>query len=273
MSREPGLGQSGPGRFHPPFAITRKQLRHGIIQYFRNKQSAVKCVGNTRDCLMVIDCCEHCSQIPSGSFGGQESACDCTDSLPFQGDRDMEYVETGMNRERMRWLGRIAPEQNLYYQVAVYYPELLFVTMALNDFVRLYAKKIARSAVFPLTDKRVLWDPAIAKVRLLQSQVDACLKDAISPASYKRIINLMHHDYPWMDNYYDQYLDLLNIRYLELEHREARKKALLTTVKRMVEQGPEYHRLIDSVREFARDSGCPVEAVNLAEGYPDTIDW
>ena len=191
----------------------------------------------------------------------------------FQGDRDMEYVETGMNRERMRWLGRIAPEQNLYYQVAVYYPELLFVTMALNDFVRLYAKKIARSAVFPLTDKRVLWDPAIAKVRLLQSQVDACLKDAISPASYKRIINLMHHDYPWMDNYYDQYLDLLNIRYLELEHREARKKALLTTVKRMVEQGPEYRRLVDSVREFARDSGCPVEAVNLAEGYPDTIDW
>lgn len=191
----------------------------------------------------------------------------------FQGDRDLEYVESGMDRDKMRWMGRIAPEQNLYYQVAVLYPELLFVTMALDDFVRLYAKKRARSAPFPLLDRRVTWDINVAQVRLLQSKVDACVKEAVSEASYKRIINLMHHDYLWLDGYVDQYLDLLNIRYLELETALARKQALLTTVKRMVEKGSEYRRLADQLEQFARESGAFLDNITLAENYPEHIDW
>lgn len=191
----------------------------------------------------------------------------------FQGDRELEYVKTGMSRDRMRWLGRIAPEQNLYYQVPVLYPELLFVTMALNDFVRLYSQKLARSQPFPLLDKRVLWDPAVAAVRLLQSQVAGCLRDAVSPASYGRIMNLMHHHSPWMAHYCHQYLDIVNLRYLDLADGQQRKKALLTTVKRLVEKGPEYQGLVASIHDFARVNGCLVDDVRVSPGYPETIDW
>jgi hypothetical protein len=100
VSREPGLGQTGPDRLNLRFAITGKQLGHGIIQYLRSKQSAVKCVGNTCNRLMMIDCREHCCQIPSGSFGGQESACDRTDSLPLQGDRDIAHIDVVAGKDR-----------------------------------------------------------------------------------------------------------------------------------------------------------------------------
>lgn len=134
----------------------------------------------------------------------------------IQGDREVEFVPNGMDSDRMKFLELITPEKNLYYRCQVYYPEALFVTIALNDFIRLYAKKQAKSAPFPLLDKKNLWDSAIANVRLFQSQVINCVKEAVTEASFKRIMNLMHKDDPWTDGYATQYLDLLNIRYLNI---------------------------------------------------------
>ncbi|NMP21880.1 DUF6904 family protein [Sulfobacillus harzensis] len=191
----------------------------------------------------------------------------------FQGDREVEFVPNHMDRERMRWHGIIAPEQNLYYKVSIYYPELLFVVSALNQFIRLTAKKMANSARNPLTDKRAAWDGAIAQVRLFQSQVAKCLKEAVTDASYHRMMTLMHRDYPWMEEYMDQYLDLLNIRYLYLESREERQRALLTTVKRMVERGAEYQDLVRDIWREALAQGCRVDELTLVKEYPDDIAW
>lgn len=126
----------------------------------------------------------------------------------FQGDREFEFVRNGMDADRMRMLEMITPEKNLYYKCQVYYPEALFVTIALNDFIRLYAKKQAKSAPFPLLDKKNLWDSAIANVRLFQGEVVKCLQKVVTEASFKRMLNLMHKDYPWVHGYATQYLDM-----------------------------------------------------------------
>jgi len=89
----------------------------------------------------------------------------------FQGDREFEFVRNGMDVDRMKLLEMITPEKNLYFKCQVYYPEALFVTLALNDFIRLYAKKQVKSAPFPLLDKKNLWDAHIATARLFQSLV------------------------------------------------------------------------------------------------------
>ncbi|SIT04140.1 DUF6904 family protein [Alicyclobacillus vulcanalis] len=119
----------------------------------------------------------------------------------FQGDREIEFVPNGMDEDRMKFLGLIAPEKNLYYACQIYYPEALFVTIALNDFIRLYAKKQARTAPIPLLDKRVQWDAHIATARLFQSLVMSCLREVVTEASFKRIMNLMHKDSVWMDGW------------------------------------------------------------------------
>ncbi|SHJ72914.1 DUF6904 family protein [Alicyclobacillus tolerans] len=213
-----------------------------------------------------------------GEFPAYEGARLCVLGLCYdlrhavQGDREVGFVPNGMDADRMKFLGLIAPEKNLYYKVNALYPEILFVTIALNDFIRLYAKKQAKSAPFPLLDKKNLWDSAIANVRLFQSQVINCVKAVVSEASFKRITNLMHKDYPWTDGYATQYLDLLNIRYLNIGDREERAKALSTTVKRMVEKGKEYQQVEQEVRAMAREHNCSVEDISLVEDYPD-VEW
>ena len=191
----------------------------------------------------------------------------------FQGDREFEFIPNGMNEDKMKFLGMITPEKNLYYKANFYYPEILFVTVAINDFIRLYSRKQTKSAPFPLLDKRNLWDRHIAHARLFQSLVIHCLQDAVTEASFKRMLNLMHRDYPWTDGYATQYLDMLNIRYLAIEDKEERAKALSTTVKRMVEKGKEYQGIERDVRNMAIEHNCPTENISLSWDYPDEIAW
>ncbi|GMA64172.1 hypothetical protein NZD89_02315 [Alicyclobacillus fastidiosus] len=191
----------------------------------------------------------------------------------FQGEREFEFVRNGMDEDRMKLLEMITPEKNLYYKCQVYYPEALFVTMAINDFIRLYAKKQAKSAPFPLVDKKNLWDAHIATARLFQSLIANCLKEIVTEASFKRIMNLLNKDYTWTDGYTTQYLDLLNIRYLNFEDKEERAKALSTIVKRMVEKGKEYQEIERDVREMAIANNCSTEDISLSWDYPEQIEW
>lgn len=190
----------------------------------------------------------------------------------FMGDREVEFVPNGMNEDTMKLMGLITPDKNLYYKCYVYYPEVLFVTMALNDFIRLYAKKRAKTAAFPLLDKTNMWDSSIANVRVFQAEVAKCLQEAVTEASFKRMMNLMHNDYPWTDDYAIQYLDMLNIRYLHLESYEERQKALSAMVKRMVDKGKEYQLVEQEAKAMARENHCLVEDISWAEDYPE-VEW
>ncbi len=191
----------------------------------------------------------------------------------FQGDREFESVHNGMDSDRMKFLEMITPEKNLYYKCQVYYPEALFIAIALNDFIRLYARKQAKRSRFPLLDKQNLWDEHIATSRLFQSLIIHCLKEVVTEASFKRIMNLMHQDYSWANGYATQYLDMLNIRYLKIGDKDERAKALSTTVKRMVEKGKGYRRVEEEVSAMARKHNCPVEDIRFVEKYPEEIGW
>lgn len=190
----------------------------------------------------------------------------------FQGDREVEFIENGMDTDKMKFMGLIAPESNVYYKVNIYYPEILFVTIALNDFIHLYAKKQAKTSPFPLLDKKNQWDSSIANVRLFQSLVVNCVKEIVTDASFKQMMNLMDKNNPKTDEHVTQYLDLLNIRYLKIGDREERGKALPTMVKRMVEKGKEYRELEERVRTMARDHGSSTEDISLVADYPE-VEW
>jgi hypothetical protein len=81
----------------------------------------------------------------------------------MMGDREFEFVDNGMDDFKMRKLSVIAPDKNVYLKINVLWPELLFVMMALNDFILLYAKKKARVSYKSVLDRRNIWDASIAK--------------------------------------------------------------------------------------------------------------
>lgn len=190
----------------------------------------------------------------------------------IMGDREVEFVPNGMDPHRMKLMSIVTGEKNLYYKCHVYYPEALFVSIALNDFVRLYAKRRAKSAFSPLLDKKNIWDPSIAQVRLFQAAIMGCVAHTVTEASFSRMRNLMYKDYTWTEYYITQYLDMLNIRYLEMD-KEERTKALPTMVKRLCEQGTEYRDMEREIRELAREHRCPIEEISLIADYPEEVDW
>jgi hypothetical protein len=186
------------------------------------------------------------------------------------GDRNIEFVDNGMDYDKIKRLGVVSSDKNLYYTVTVLWPEILYVFLALNDFVRLYAKSRSKTSPTPILDAFNLWDSNIAQVRLFQSLVVACLNEIVSETSFRRIMKLMALPSPVLDA--TQYVDLLNMRFVNMDP-DKRKKSLLTMVKRLVEQGPEYQQLRQEVDHVATKNHCEFSDIDFSWSYPEKIDW
>ncbi len=188
----------------------------------------------------------------------------------MMGDRDIEFVDNDMYYDKIKRLGVVSSDKNLYYTVSILWPEILYVFLALNHFVRLYARNRAKTSPTPILDAANLWDSDIAQVRLFQSLVVACLKEIVSETSFRRILKLMVLPAPVLDA--TQYVDLLNMKFLGGDP-DKRKKSLLTTVKRLVEQGTEYQQLRQEVDYLAKKNHCEFNDIDFSWSYPEKIDW
>ncbi len=180
----------------------------------------------------------------------------------LMGDREIIFVDNGMDEDKMKRTSMITPGKNVYLSVEVLWPEMLFVQMALNDFIQFKHRN----------NKHYWWDKTIATVRKLQAAVADCIKQTVSEAAYRRTLNLMIRDYPWIDNYATQYLDFLNCRFLDME-REKRKKNITIMAKRLAEQGPEYQEVRREVIAAAKKHNCPVDNIKANLDFPEEIDW
>lgn len=123
----------------------------------------------------------------------------CTDLRhAIQGDPEVELKDSGFESNKMRSTVNDVSEDTSGYTrpCTISYPEVLFVTMFLNDFIRDYARKKAVGCRLPLLDEINLWDADIAYVRLFQSLVVNCLEEVVTEASFKRILNLMSKGLP-----------------------------------------------------------------------------
>ena len=79
------------------------------------------------------------------------------------GHRDFTFVFNGLTDEVRQWHGIVAPDRNVYLSIQVLWPELLFCTMALNDFAELRARKLAGSRHGAFEDRNVIWDSTLAR--------------------------------------------------------------------------------------------------------------
>ena len=188
------------------------------------------------------------------------------------GDREIESVDNGMDDEKKRRMSVLAPDKNVYLKINVLWPEMLFVTMALNDFIRLYARKKAKKSYDFMLDKQNIWDEAIALVRFFQAAVVKCIKETVSEASFSRMMNLMNKDYTWFDGYTRQYLDILNCRFIDMDS-EKRLKSIPIMTKRLAERGEEYQQVRAEVAATAREYNTYEANIKPPVDYPEDIEW
>lgn len=190
----------------------------------------------------------------------------------LQGDREIEFVDNGMDADKMKWMSVITPDKNVYLKINMLWPEMLFVTMALNDFIRLYARKKAKKSYDVMLDRLNIWDESIAHVRVFQSAIAKCIKKTVSEASFRRMMNLMNKDYTWVDGYATQYLDILNCRFLDMS-REKRLKSIPTIAKRLAEHSDEYRQVKAEIVAAAKKFSTTEDNIRLQDDYPEYIEW
>jgi len=190
----------------------------------------------------------------------------------LMGDREVILTDNGVSAEMMKYHSLIPSNKNTYLGFNVLWPELLFVTMALNDFVKLHAKKLAKNSYNPTLDYRSIWDSSIAYVRSFQAAIASHIMDTIPVTSYSRILKLMNKNNNFFGNYVTQYIDELNIKFIAMT-KEKREKNITIMAKRIAEQGEDYYKLKSVVFEAARKYNCSITELRSSLEYPEDFDW
>lgn len=194
----------------------------------------------------------------------------------LMGNREMEFIDNGIDEEKKRRMSVLAPEKNVYLKIYVLWPEMLFVTMALNEFLKLHAQKLAKKKYSSdlFSENKVIWDKSIAQVRLLQAAVADCLKKIMSDNVYVRILNILNDRFVFIEGYITQYIDILNERFIEM-NKEKRLKNLSNIAKKIAGRwkNQEYCDLEHQLREDAEKYNCSVEDLRLDLDFPEDIEW
>ncbi|WP_188206852.1 DUF6904 family protein [Alkalibacillus aidingensis] len=183
----------------------------------------------------------------------------------FMGNREYTFVDNGLNEDAMEWLGLDDAKGNLYLTFPIYYPEILMIVMALNDFMDRYE---SQNAVLKQ------WDLTVQTVRKFQAAVIQSLQETLKPQTFKMMLNHMSKHSVRFDHYYTQYIDELNIRFLNWD-KDQRLKNISIMAKRIAEQGKEYQKAKQQILEAAQESNCHPSEIRYNEEYPDfdEIDW
>ncbi|MDF2546774.1 MAG: hypothetical protein K0R93_1672 [Anaerosolibacter sp.] len=195
----------------------------------------------------------------------------------YQGDREIELINNYMTEDKMKWHALITPKSNVYYKCNCLYPEMFFVILALNELVKLRIKDLAKTKYIyrEALDKNVIWDDKIATIRAFQGEFVKCVKGTLTEGTFVRWLKIMNSDYLSIENICGQYVDVLNIKYMNMT-KEKRLKNLSSIAKRIAEfaHDKEHNEINKVVAEAAKEYGCAQGDIRLKGiEYPEDFIW
>lgn len=179
-----------------------------------------------------------------------------------QGERNIEFVANGIHKGIKKEKDILAPEKNVYFSVEVLWPELIFTAIALNDFVRLHNELIDQS----------IWNIHISVIRKFQSIVASALEELLNEEHYLVFMQLLHSKSPVYFRYASQYVDVLNLEYLNLS-KDERKESLGAFAIRLMVEDDEYVALKEQILQAASVTKNEIHELPISVTYPEKIEW
>jgi hypothetical protein len=82
----------------------------------------------------------------------------------------------------------------------------------------------------------------------------------------------MFDKYSDLENFYTQYLDEVNVRYIHMD-KEEREKKLSIMFKRFLKPINEYYKLLDDINDAVSYHGCHPTQIKSNMEYPEEIVW
>ena len=194
-----------------------------------------------------------------------------------QGDRDVEAVDNGMDREKMKYLSMIVPDRNVYYSCNYMYPEMIYCMLAINTLIPLKVRELTsqKYTLDEMHHKKVVWNKTISTLRMFQSAMSECMKDTLSKQSCAMWLNKLNSKNINLNHMLNQYIDVLNVEFLSWD-KEKRLKNLFKVAKRIVEfnRDDEYCDIEMGIMNYAVKNNVPIRDVRLEDiEYPEDIEW
>lgn len=94
----------------------------------------------------------------------------------------------------------------------------------------------------------------------------------VTPAVYSRMLGYMVRDYTWFDRYTTQYIDVLNVEWIDMVP-DKRSKTLSTIAERISEKGEAYKKLRVQVRSSAEHYKTTESSISPTVDYPEEFGW
>ncbi|AHN23786.1 MULTISPECIES: DUF6904 family protein [Lysinibacillus] len=180
----------------------------------------------------------------------------------MQGEHQLEFVSNGLNKSILSRHETIFPTKNVYYGTEVLWPELLFTAIALNDFIRLHQELIDSSD----------WNGDVATIRKFQAAVADCLEQELTEDEFLVFLRMIHSKSPLTFRYATQYVDVLNLEYIDL-NTQTRKAHLASFALRLMLEDEEYVALKSQLIEVASTTKKALHEIPINASYPEEILW
>ena len=174
----------------------------------------------------------------------------------------IEFVPNGVNNHLLKERTMIAPETNVYFAFDILLPELLFCTLALNDFIKLYESET----------NYLSWNLHVSTIRQFQAFVGDFLKDEVEESFYKQFMQLIQSTSPIYFRYASQYVDVLNLEYIHLD-KQTRKSSISTFTARLLQEDASYSNLKQQLLTVTNTSKHAIHEIPLTLEYPKEIKW
>ena len=199
----------------------------------------------------------------------------------YQGDREVDFVDNGVDEQIEKWQGKILPKENVHFKVNVLFPEAVFVALSVSD-LYMFSKKYydwtrddashredAHLADF-IRDK--------SNLEMLSGAILKALGDVIGDEGLRPILKeLERSDLRWEAPFYryiTYYVDRCNIEYLKTVP-DKRKDKLRNIAKRFVKPPQTYLNMKRDFEYSAKQQNCSIYHLYdpKGENYPEDIEW
>ena len=151
---------------------------------------------------------------------------------------------------------------------------MLTYIILLKHFMTLLTKK-KHLSYDAYKHKNVIWDKGITHLRVFQSAFTECMRGFLTSNQFSRWMSLMVNPYLSVSYMTRQFLDVLNIEYLNMT-KEKRTKNISSISKRIANfyHDVEHDDIKLGVSQAAKKHGCAEAEIRISGyEYPDDIEW
>lgn len=195
----------------------------------------------------------------------------------YQKSRNILVVDNGMDKDAMKWHEITTPTENVYYSTNIFFPEALFVAIALPDTYSLSRRHYGRHSKY----KGKVYEPRSlmrfyrdrSNLEVLCAAVWEALGETIGEKEAEKLMEMRSQMEP---DYYIDYMVAFvrkcNLRLINTKFKN-RRDMLKEITRALMEKDEEYYGMEKKINDWAREFGKKTYQVRTRIEYPEEIEW